>query len=682
MKTFSIILNLAFVLNAYSQTLLFEDDFESGSLNTLGWTQSGSSTWQVRTGEVNGKPSFSYSGAMNVSLYNYNTGTSTKLISPIINFTGHTNGYVEFYYTNDDSNGGNYDDLRVFYSTTGTSGPWTLIHLGFQTDQYKRQIINLPSVNSNYCIAFESENWQAYGICIDNIKVCGTNASIDPTGSYCNASTVHGPDGDNQITGFMLNEIRLQSPNTNGFGDNYSHLDAYSYGAASLIAGQYHHLQYVDGYSGHSYTEQIQIWIDYNGDGDYTDSGELIDSQSFPASLGNTKAIYFYVPQTAKTGKTRLRIRNINSTTSIDPCISYAYGQTFDFDVYIYPSIGPAPLVFDGGNQIHSVNKTHYITNVNLGNINNTTSYFGVANMTGVNIAYNYSNFTGQFSTTIKEENTYNLTVTQSNTAATIGAWIDWNNDGDFNDASELLGPPQYSASGTSKTFTFTVPTGFTYNKFVVMRTRLVRSNVSATLTATNTYSGNATPYNNNETEDYKVYLAPKDAPLPVDWLSFEASHIKPDNVLYWETASEINSDYFGLEHSTDAQHYESIGSMSAAGQSNQIINYQFTHFQPERGPHYYRIKQVDTDGQFEYSEVRYIEIEQEVLSIYPNPTSDWLYIKTSESSENAYYIIDLMGQEIIKTSQNPINVAELPSGAYIIKSIQHPNWHARWIKQ
>ena len=91
--------------------------------------------------------------------------------------------------------------------------------------------------------------------------------------------------------------------------------------------------------------------------------------------------------------------------------------------------------------------------------------------------------------------------------------------------------------------------------------------------------------------------------PLPVTFLSFNAKKLtETAAVLNWKTSQEQNSSYFQVERSNDALHYFNIGRVAASGNSTTAIDYYFTDTKPAAGINYYRLKQVDIDGKFEYS--------------------------------------------------------------------------------
>lgn len=111
--------------------------------------------------------------------------------------------------------------------------------------------------------------------------------------------------------------------------------------------------------------------------------------------------------------------------------------------------------------------------------------------------------------------------------------------------------------------------------------------------------------------------------PLPVELLSFTAKIQKEVVVLDWATASEMNSDFFEVQRSTDGLNYTELGRVAAAGNSNVLIRYAFNDNQPVRGVNYYRLRQVDIDGTETYSQVRSVNFIPGKVSVYPNPVAE-----------------------------------------------------------
>jgi len=113
---------------------------------------------------------------------------------------------------------------------------------------------------------------------------------------------------------------------------------------------------------------------------------------------------------------------------------------------------------------------------------------------------------------------------------------------------------------------------------------------------------------------------------LPVEWLSFKARVERSDVLLNWQTATEINNEKFVIEYSQDARYFQAIGEVAGRGFSNELAHYQFVHPNPQSGIHYYRLKQIDFDGEFEYSKIVSVVIDREnsvAIKLWPNPSSD-----------------------------------------------------------
>ena len=84
-----------------------------------------------------------------------------------------------------------------------------------------------------------------------------------------------------------------------------------------------------------------------------------------------------------------------------------------------------------------------------------------------------------------------------------------------------------------------------------------------------------------------------------------------------------INTDYFQIEHSTDAVGWSNIGNVAASGESTATLNYLLNHNGPVEGKNFYRLKMVDRDGTFAYSTIRKVSFSELLTAlIYPNPVS------------------------------------------------------------
>jgi len=168
--------------------------------------------------------------------------------------------------------------------------------------------------------------------------------------------------------------------------------------------------------------------------------------------------------------------------------------------------------------------------------------------------------------------------------------------------------------------------------------------------------------------------------PLPVELIDFNAFHESNKVQVDWRTASEKNTENYFVERSKDGINFESISSVKAAGNSNSIIEYTETDFNPIAGISYYRLKQVDINGTFTYSSIVPVnyKINKNKLRIYPNPSIGEFNIELSEfdASEVLVVIKDITGKEVyskVAISQEGKNLIaidpehKLAPGAYFV---------------
>jgi len=209
-----------------------------------------------------------------------------------------------------------------------------------------------------------------------------------------------------------------------------------------------------------------------------------------------------------------------------------------------------------------------------------------------------------------------------------------------------------------------------------------ILSNPPATITA-----GGNTIYDsdNDGTVSGPDYLGESGTTLPVILLSFTSEVDGNQIVLYWQTATEENSDYFQIERTIDGKNWYSIGVVQASGNSNTLLNYQFYDKKPNKGDNYYRLLQVDFNNKFEYFKPIYqwfnsTENNQELI-LYPNPnTEDYLSITLSGTklvNGDIIELYDYSGRLLqsleIQEQINKIkmNVSEYPKGIYFVRYLK-----------
>jgi len=113
-------------------------------------------------------------------------------------------------------------------------------------------------------------------------------------------------------------------------------------------------------------------------------------------------------------------------------------------------------------------------------------------------------------------------------------------------------------------------------------------------------YTGTGTTFG-QQTDNITANTTINGSGLPVELLYFNNSVASNQVVLNWATSSETNNDFFTIERSTDGVSFEIIATISGAGNSNSILTYHFADENPINGTSYYRLKQTDFDGKFEY---------------------------------------------------------------------------------
>jgi hypothetical protein len=161
---------------------------------------------------------------------------------------------------------------------------------------------------------------------------------------------------------------------------------------------------------------------------------------------------------------------------------------------------------------------------------------------------------------------------------------------------------------------------------------------------------------------------------LPVELLSFTATLLENNQVqLDWQTATELNNSHFEIEWSTDGFEFDKIGEVQGAGTTTEVQFYEFLHQNPQVGNNYYRLKQVDFDENYEYTNI--LNIEYRIMNIeyriFPNPATNYITVEGIKEGELAQ-IFNVNGQLVkefqMQSSSHRLTIDELPSGTYFVK--------------
>lgn len=155
---------------------------------------------------------------------------------------------------------------------------------------------------------------------------------------------------------------------------------------------------------------------------------------------------------------------------------------------------------------------------------------------------------------------------------------------------------------------------------------------------------------------------------LPVKLTGFDAREWHGEVVLEWRTGDELNFDHFEIERSVNGRDWSKTGAADGRAEGGVGGSYSFTDRLPMSGVNYYRLKMVDRDGQFGYSNIEAINIapQHEEMKVYPNPAVSVLYISNIHPERNQYVeVINTSGQVVLSRQfQSPGNVVSLNVGA------------------
>jgi Secretion system C-terminal sorting domain len=169
---------------------------------------------------------------------------------------------------------------------------------------------------------------------------------------------------------------------------------------------------------------------------------------------------------------------------------------------------------------------------------------------------------------------------------------------------------------------------------------------------------------------------------LPVTMLPLQASYTDGISRLTWATASEINSNYFEVEHSVNGTQFTTIGKVAATGSGNRQTAYRFDDVKADAGVNYYRLRAVDKDGSFTYSNTVMVKVTVKgffVTAVYPAPFTTQVNISiSSENSGKALIrLSDLTGRQVALQTVNINkgvstavlnNLGSLTSGMYLVE--------------
>jgi len=175
--------------------------------------------------------------------------------------------------------------------------------------------------------------------------------------------------------------------------------------------------------------------------------------------------------------------------------------------------------------------------------------------------------------------------------------------------------------------------------------------------------------------------VSPSQGLLPLKLVSFDATLLENKSVrLDWRTASELNNEFFFVERSKDGSTWEEVTKMHGAGTSDVLLDYTTLDVDPYEGHSYYRLRQIDFDGQYSFSDIRSVEIEptdQLEVNVYPNPVAREVYVEGSSTELESINIYNVLGQNLVSevsmrrdhSSRVVLDMSSLASGVYTLQT-------------
>jgi hypothetical protein len=158
-------------------------------------------------------------------------------------------------------------------------------------------------------------------------------------------------------------------------------------------------------------------------------------------------------------------------------------------------------------------------------------------------------------------------------------------------------------------------------------------------------------------------------ANLPVTLKTFSGTIQNNQALLSWQTVTELNNQYYEVEHSSDGINFTPIGKVNGIGTSTVSHNYSFTQSNLTAGKHYYRLAQHDADGSVRYSQIILLSFKSNFkLQLIPNPATSTVNITAATTVEGLAYTISSSAGQIVKKgvlSSQQINIQNLLQGQY-----------------
>jgi hypothetical protein len=184
--------------------------------------------------------------------------------------------------------------------------------------------------------------------------------------------------------------------------------------------------------------------------------------------------------------------------------------------------------------------------------------------------------------------------------------------------------------------------------------------------------------------DDINFSLCPAGAPTPVTLTNFTARSKGAGVSIDWSTSQELNNSYFQVERSNNgSNNWSVIATVVGAGNSQVVNNYSSYDATPLSGVNYYRLKQVDNDGKYSYSNTVAVkmDLQKMAVSVLANPFYNTLTVNFASSTSQMVTarLVDITGKQIAmqqwsltngSNQKQFSNVSSLQHGMYILSIV------------
>ncbi|HWB26740.1 MAG TPA: T9SS type A sorting domain-containing protein [Chitinophagaceae bacterium] len=182
---------------------------------------------------------------------------------------------------------------------------------------------------------------------------------------------------------------------------------------------------------------------------------------------------------------------------------------------------------------------------------------------------------------------------------------------------------------------------------------------------------------NTNAAPDIYCSLLTSSGTLPVEMLPLTAQYLKSGIMLQWQTQTETNSKYFVIQRAVNPATFDSIGVVEGAVHSSSALHYSFFDASPLTVANYYRLKQVDEDGRYNYSNIVAVKTmgQNLAVTVYPNPAAAFITINMPGiTTADRIVIYNMQGQAVKQwqhvSVNNSFDVTRLAAGQYFVSVV------------